>query len=179
MKRIGENAVFIECALCPRWNFSKEEIKRVFIKLSAINPNIIPVTIPVLCSADKSKMALLKLRDRNLDQALVFSCGVGAQIVSEVLDIPVIPLLDTKGIAKKEDGKFEEYCSGCSECTIHETAGICVKTRCPKHLLNGPCDGVRKGGMCEVNPDKRCVWVEVYERMKRFGRLEEFIRVRG
>lgn len=34
---------------------------------------------------------------------------------------------------------------------------------CPKGLRNGPCGGTR-GGLCEVYPDKQCVWVRIHER---------------
>jgi Methylene-tetrahydrofolate reductase C terminal len=35
---------------------------------------------------------------------------------------------------------------------------------CPKELRNGPCGGVGADGSCEVYPDRRCVWVDAYDR---------------
>ena len=43
---------------------------------------------------------------------------------------------------------------------------------CAKGLLNGPCGGVRKGGKCEVDPEKDCAWVRIYQRLEKQGRLD-------
>ncbi|MBI5644456.1 MAG: methylenetetrahydrofolate reductase C-terminal domain-containing protein, partial [Deltaproteobacteria bacterium] len=67
-------------------------------------------------------------------------------------------------------GRFFEGCSLCGECVLIETGGICPHTECPKGLLNGPCGGVVEG-MCEVNPENRCAWIRIYERLKKQGRL--------
>jgi hypothetical protein len=47
---------------------------------------------------------------------------------------------------------------------------------CPKELRNGPCGGVREGGMCEVKPNMRCVWVEAWDgssRMRNGGDISK------
>ena len=44
-------------------------------------------------------------------------------------------------------------------------------TLCSKGLLNGPCGGAEKG-MCEVDKDRECGWVMIYERLKKLGRLD-------
>ena len=41
---------------------------------------------------------------------------------------------------------------------------------CPKELRNGPCGGVGADGSCEVYPDRRCVWVDAYDRAAQAGR---------
>ena len=53
------------------------------------------------------------------------------------------------------------HCRLCGDCVLHSTAFICPMT-CPKNLRNGPCGGVRPDGMCEVYPDRPCVWVHAY-----------------
>jgi len=40
--------------------------------------------------------------------------------------------------------------------------------RCPKGMRNGPCGGPSLDGLCEVYPDKPCIWVEIYKRSERF-----------
>ena len=50
-------------------------------------------------------------------------------------------------------------CQMCGQCVLSST-GMSCPMNCPKSLRNGPCGGVRDGGMCEVNPAMRCVWVE-------------------
>lgn len=53
-------------------------------------------------------------------------------------------------------------CRMCGQCILHST-GMSCPMRCPKNLRNGPCGGVLQDGMCEVLPDKPCVWVQAYE----------------
>jgi len=54
-------------------------------------------------------------------------------------------------------------CQECGDCAIQHLAFFCPESQCPKHTRNGPCGGSLKG-MCEVHPDKRCVWVRAYRR---------------
>ena len=56
------------------------------------------------------------------------------------------------------------------ECPLGRFAGICPLTQCPKGLLNGPCGGA-KNGKCEVNPERDCAWMLIYERLKKLGEL--------
>lgn len=52
-------------------------------------------------------------------------------------------------------------CRMCGQCALSST-GLSCPMKCPKSLRNGPCGGVRPGGMCEVVPTMRCVWVEAW-----------------
>lgn len=49
-------------------------------------------------------------------------------------------------------------------------------TRCSKSLLNGPCGGSVKG-MCEVDNKKECVWITIYDRMKKAGTLDKLTKI--
>lgn len=75
------------------------------------------------------------------------------------------------GAEDREAGILEEMCSGCGECRLALTGGICPVTRCSKGLLNGQCGG-SKNGKCELSPDKDCGWVLIYEALKRQGKLD-------
>ena len=47
--------------------------------------------------------------------------------------------------------------------------------------MNGACGG-SKNGMCEVNPDNKCAWIEIYKKLKDQGKedlLEEIEPIRG
>jgi len=44
--------------------------------------------------------------------------------------------------------------------------------RCAKGLLNGPCGGTRRGGKCEIDADKDCAWVLIYQRLTSQNRLD-------
>jgi hypothetical protein len=44
-------------------------------------------------------------------------------------------------------------------------------------MLNGPCGGAVEG-KCEVD-ERKCVWDEIYERLKSLGRLEDIKHIHG
>ena len=60
----------------------------------------------------------------------------------------------------------------CGQCTLSFTGYVCPMG-CPKELRNGPCGGVGADGSCEVYPDRRCVWVDAYERAASAGRTAD------
>ncbi len=62
-------------------------------------------------------------------------------------------------------------CQACGNCVLGEMEYVCPMT-CPKNLRNGPCGGPLNG-MCEVTPEQPCIWVEVYNRAKARGNVEE------
>lgn len=64
-------------------------------------------------------------------------------------------------------------CRMCGQCVLGST-GMSCPMNCPKELRNGPCGGVRPGGLCEVKPRMRCVWVLAWDgstRMERGDRI--------
>jgi methylenetetrahydrofolate reductase (NADPH) len=61
-------------------------------------------------------------------------------------------------------------CQACGNCVLGEMEYVCPMT-CPKNLRNGPCGGTFNG-MCEVIPDKPCIWVKVYDTAKAADRIE-------
>lgn len=100
------------------------------------------------------------------DAFLVLACGAGVQAVSSAFDKPVIAGLNSMFLGTTyRAGEFFKYCSMCGSCVLSYTAGVCPVTRCPKNLLNGPCGGM-VNGMCEVDNSMKCVWVEIYEKLK-------------
>jgi hypothetical protein len=56
-------------------------------------------------------------------------------------------------------------CHMCGQCILRSTALICPM-QCPKQLRNGACGG-SMNGMCEVFPDKACIWAQIYDRADR------------
>jgi methylene-tetrahydrofolate reductase-like protein len=57
-------------------------------------------------------------------------------------------------------------CNMCGSCVLSQT-GMSCPMNCPKTLRNGPCGGVRAGGMCEVDAAMTCVWVEAFKGQRR------------
>jgi hypothetical protein len=67
-------------------------------------------------------------------------------------------------------------CRMCGQCALPVTGYACPMT-CPKQLRNGPCGGVGMDGGCEVYPDRRCVWLQAYERVAEEGRVGDMRRL--
>jgi methylenetetrahydrofolate reductase (NADPH) len=64
-------------------------------------------------------------------------------------------------------------CHACGNCVLGLMEYVCPMT-CPKNLRNGPCGGPLNG-MCEVLPDRPCIWVNVYERAMAANRIDELM----
>jgi len=125
------------------------------------------------CSVTGTKAVLRKYADQvaAADAILVFACGTGVQTVSEVVDAPVMPALDTFFLGNvMRIGRFVERCQMCGECVLDRTGGICPVTQCPKGLMNGPCGGMANG-MCEVIPDQECAHVRIRRKLSSQHRL--------
>jgi len=115
---------------------------------------------------------------RSCDAALVLGCGGAThtmRLFTEELGLrmPVKTALNTVGhVDIVGPGALAiEQCSECGECLLNDYGAICPVTKCAKSLLNGPCGGSRKG-KCEVDSDRDCAWVLIYERLKALGELD-------
>jgi hypothetical protein len=64
-------------------------------------------------------------------------------------------------------------CQACGNCVLGHLEYVCPQT-CPKQMRNGPCGGTQFG-RCEV-VDRPCIWVDVYDRARRAGRLADLTR---
>lgn len=102
---------------------------------------------------------------------LVLACGTGAQTIGDTLGYRVHPGSESLFVGEVQFlGNYVEKCSTCGVCVLEMTEGICPITRCSKGLLNGPCGG-SKNGKCEIDPEKDCAWVLIYNRLKERGKL--------
>ncbi len=126
-------------------------------------------------------LASLEGKEKQLKESeaiLVLGCGGAAQIVRQAteelgLTIPVKIALDSVGhMDTVVAGTLAlEQCQECGECVLNETGGICPVTKCAKSLLNGPCGGA-ENGKCEVDRDRDCAWILIYERLKALGEVD-------
>jgi ferredoxin len=113
------------------------------------------------------------------DAILSLACGAGVQTLASVIKrIPVLPALNTTFIGAQDDpGIWTEKCSGCGDCMLAFTGGICPVSRCAKRLFNGPCGGSSKG-KCEITPlvgrDVECAWHSIIERFQELGTLDNY-----
>ncbi|NLL17875.1 MAG: methylenetetrahydrofolate reductase [Clostridia bacterium] len=64
-------------------------------------------------------------------------------------------------------------CKDCGDCALMDLAYVCPMSQCPKNQRNGACEG-SYNGWCEVYPNERkCVWVQAYARLKKYGEEEQ------
>ena len=97
--------------------------------------------------------------------------------------LPVIAALDTLGSAvmsEQNSPVSQGVCSGCSQCVITYTAGVCPQYACPKNTLYGPCAKRPQGSTaCVAAPGTPCVWTVIenlggdLEAVKRLGRMRQ------
>jgi ferredoxin len=130
----------------------------------------------VTCASAQAKIMFAKNKEalKNADAVVVLACGSGVQCVKENdrARMDIFPGCDSlfSAIIDK-DGSFKEVCSSCGACLLDLTEGICPVTRCSKGLLNGPCGG-QDQGKCEVDKNKDCAWILVYQRLKEKNKLD-------
>ena len=118
--------------------------------------------------------SMLKPQMDDVAAILSLACGAGVQTVAELFpELPVFPAQNTHfmGAEERERGILEERCAGCGDCLLAQTGGICPVARCSKGLLNGACGGT-KDGKCELDPEKDCTWILIYEQLKKQDKLE-------
>lgn len=131
-----------------------------------------------------SQVVIVQAKNRKeleaADSILALSCGLGVQSIKENLrqkkdvhagcNTMFISTLDKSG------NILSEKCSACGDCILDLTGTICPITRCAKGLLNGPCGGANKG-KCEVDKDKDCAWVLIYNELKEKNKLDNLKKI--
>ena len=84
--------------------------------------------------------------------------------------------VDAQPKVKRAMGHFEHlvkaalfHCMDCGDCALFDIAYVCPMSQCPKNQRNGACGGSYEG-WCEVYPnEKKCIWVQAYERLKAYN----------
>ncbi len=129
-----------------------------------------------LCKLDHTRKVLMEDyadQVKEADSFLILACGQGVHTVIDATDGGMVhPGCDTIfGGETVSETEINEYCSLCGDCIVEYTGGLCPITLCAKSLLNGPCGGA-ENGKCEVDKDRDCGWILIYERLKKLGRLD-------
>lgn len=160
-----------ECATTCKTG-GEQELAKIRALLEEAGKVVTGVCVPgAPCMAPQIKTELAKSAAavRQAEAILVYACGLGVQSVrdNQRFGLAVLPGAHSLyGAVMDAQGNFLEKCSLCGECVLHLTAGICPVTLCAKGLLNGPCGGMDKG-KCEVDKEKDCAWVLIYEELKK------------
>ena len=173
---LTDGSVFVViCHGCREVTFPTEEARALVRELGLAGKLTGSITTDYICNPDNMKLRLEKHMSEieEADTVLVLSCGVGVQTVSEYLAAKkVCAGCDTYRLPGFQGvTPLEHDCGQCGECYLNLTGGICPITACSKSLLNGQCGGA-KDGKCEVNPEMRCGWQRIYERLQKIGRLD-------
>jgi ferredoxin len=179
LNSIDDGSVFIigcnECAtLCHTGG--EEEVLEMKDALENKNINVTGwVVLEPACHLNNDKR-LLKSHRGETDKSkkiLVLACGNGAQTVSEAIEgADVIAGTDTLFLGEiRRASDFEKRCVMCGDCVLDVFIGLCPVSRCPKHMLNGPCGG-SKNGKCEIDADLDCVWELLYNCLKEKGLVQ-------
>jgi hypothetical protein len=179
----GEKVFVVGCNNCA-WKChsgGEDETKGMAEMLAKRGVEVVGYSTPgprgmSLCKLDHTRKVLKEdyaVQVKQADSFLVLGCGQGVHTVIDATEGAMIrPGCDTIfGGETVSDTDINEYCSLCGECIIEFTGGLCPMTLCAKSLLNGPCGGA-ENGKCEVDPDRDCGWVLIYERLKKLRRLD-------
>jgi len=148
-----------------------------FLKLAAQQGKKITgsVRVDFLCNKVQTEKKLDGMIPAGTEQVIVISCGLGVQTLAGMLDKPVYAACDSLNYRGKHGMALTaKACDACAQCYLNVTGGICPVVDCSKSLLNGQCGGA-KDGKCEVDPNRDCAWENIYQRLKKQGRLEEFL----
>ncbi len=168
-------AFIINCHGCKEVGFPEREAAEFQRELESDGKVSGILTMDYICNPENIALNL-SLRKDEIDEAdcvLVFSCGVGVQTVSSLLeDKRVYAACDTYAVPGGQGVTPLEFdCRQCGECYLNLTGGICPLTACSKGLVNGQCGGA-KDGRCEVDPDMECGWERIQRRLAMVGRLD-------
>ncbi|MBT3178513.1 MAG: 5,10-methylenetetrahydrofolate reductase [Desulfobacula sp.] len=181
--RPGEKVFVVGCNNCAWKCYSggEDETKMMAKRLEKKGVEVAGYTVPgpqgmSLCKLSHTKKVLMEDHAEEVKKAdsfLILGCGQGVHTVIDATNGGMVhPGCDTVfGGETVSDTDIEEYCSLCGECIIEFTGGLCPMTLCAKQLLNGPCGGA-ENGHCEVDKDRPCGWIMIYERLQKLGRLD-------
>jgi len=175
-----ERLLLVGCGTCVTvcWAGGEKEVGilasqlRLAGTIEGKSMSVLEATVERQC--EKEMVSELRDKVAEADAVLSLGCGAGVQTMAEMFDEkPIFPALNTTFIGMPErEGLWVEMCAACGDCFLDRTGGICPVVRCAKGLLNGPCGGTRKGGKCEIDPEKDCAWVLIYRRLEKQGRLD-------
>ncbi len=129
-----------------------------------------------LCNKVQTEKKLQDLIPEGTENVVVLSCGLGVQTLADLAGKPVVAACNTLNYRGQHGMALtSKACDACAQCYLNITGGICPVVDCSKSLLNGQCGGA-KDGKCEVDPNRECAWENIYQRLAKQGRLEEFAK---
>ncbi|OEU49948.1 MAG: hypothetical protein BA861_05690, partial [Desulfobacterales bacterium S3730MH5] len=104
---------------------------KMALKLENQDVHIDELTIERQCDREFIEEIGTRVNPDDYDLILSMACGAGVQLLSDVFEHKVVlPALNTTfiGVAEKL-GVWSERCSGCGDCILGKTAGLCPIAR--------------------------------------------------
>lgn len=149
---------------------------RMSSKLNGGGEDVTDVTVQRQCEWEY--LDTIREEVSQADVILSLGCGIGVQAMTEHFPEKwIVPGLNTTFLGiPTEQGIWDERCAACGDCILGLTGGICPIARCSKSLLNGPCGG-SEAGHCEIDPDVRCAWHLIYDRLSSMGKLDTLLEI--
>ena len=133
------------------------------------------IKVDFLCNKVQTEKKLVDVIPEGTENVVVVSCGLGVQTVADMAEVPVYAAADSLNYRGKHGMALtERRCDACAQCYLNITGGICPIVDCSKSLINGQCGGA-KNGKCEVDANRECAWENIYQRLDKQGRQEEFL----
>ena len=187
MVKAHRKLLVVGCGGCATVCFSggESEVKTVanLLRIAFLKAGrgleIIEDTVLRQCEFEYADQMAAKAKAEGVEAILSLGCGVGVNFLATKLGpIPIYPGVNTEFFgAAIEHGVWAELCSGCGDCLVHLTGGICPVTRCTKSLMNGPCGGTTDDGKCEIGPEVECGWALIIKRLKELGQMDRIGKV--
>lgn len=179
-----ENVFLIGCGDCATACKTGGTQQLIFFKeqLEKNGKKVLGFCLPEsTCVSAKLKIELAKnIKSLKESQAIiVFACGLGVQSVknNDRFNLQILPACNSIGsVVLDAKGNAQEKCLSCGECILALTSAICPITNCAKGLLNGPCGGMSKG-KCEIDKNRDCAWVLIYQELEKQKKVEEFKKI--
>lgn len=178
-QKISSRRLFIfECLGCQEVYFPRENVEKF---IDNLREEIVGrASLDYLCNREfvREYIKGYSKQIKKTQAILIFSCGVGAQIVSSLLEGKIVyTCCDTLYLNGFQGLTAQEFdCNQCGECYLNYTGGICPIARCSKHLFNGPCGG-SQDGKCEVDPSIPCAWQLIIDRLIKLGQLDRLEKI--
>jgi hypothetical protein len=179
-KSLDKKIAVIRCIGCKEAYFPWEKIEDFVSYLPKLGIEVIlDFSADYLCNPEYAKVYYEENKScmDACDRVLIFSCGVGVQVFSSIVEKIVVAGCNTLYIDGFQGFMPAEYsCAQCGNCILTLTAGICPITQCSKSLLHGPCGGA-KNSKCEVDSVLKqgieCGWEKIYQRAKKLNLLHK------
>ena len=126
--------------------------------------------VDFLCNKPLTEKILEAVPKSNAKNVFVISCGLGIQTVGNIVELPTYAAADSISYGGRHGMALtKKLCEACGQCFLNMTGGVCPIVDCAKSLVNGQCGG-SSDGKCEVDKEKDCAWVNIYNRLDAQGK---------